>query len=307
MDRGNPKGSVATVGVFDGVHVGHARVLEIVSERARTLGLSAAVLTFDPHPDQVLGKLKEERFLLTTPQEKHALLLNLGVDVELVLEFTPAMGLLDAASFVKKYLQRSLHVKELVIGHDFRMGRDREGDRDQLRSLGQECGFSVLEVDAVVVDGHPVSSTRARHAVCSGDVGLAARLLGRGYSLESVVVPGEGIGTKLGFPTANLSPDERKLLPADGVYAGYAETGGRSYRAAINVGTSPTVGRGERRVEAHLVGLKGVLLGEQIRLTFAARIRPERKFSGLEDLRKAIKKDVAALRHLLETSSVSRF
>jgi riboflavin kinase/FMN adenylyltransferase len=133
MDREHQKGTVATIGAFDGVHVGHVKILEKVSERAEKMGLGAAVFTFDPHPDEVLGKLKEKRFLLTTPREKHALLSNLGIEIEVVLEFTAAMGRLGASQFVKKYLLKPLCLKELVIGHDFRLGRGRKGSAPRSR------------------------------------------------------------------------------------------------------------------------------------------------------------------------------
>lgn len=305
MHEDRLKGTVATVGVFDGVHVGHVRVLETVAHRARTLGLSTAVLTFAPHPDEVLGKLAEKRFLLTTSREKHALLANLGMDIEMVLEFTQAMGRLDAPGFVQEYLLKPLRVRELVIGHDFRMGKDRKGDKALLHSLGAERGFSLVDVEAVVVDGLPVSSTRVRQAVTGGDMDLGARLLGRHYSVEGSVVKGDGIGTRMGYPTANLSLDEKKLLPPDGVYAGYAETGGNTYRAAINVGMRPSVGGVGRRVEAHVVGLNDNILATDLRLAFAARMRPERKFAKLKDLRNAIRKDVDLLAQFLDTSAVS--
>jgi riboflavin kinase/FMN adenylyltransferase len=309
MDKNkrNQQGTVATIGVYDGVHVGHTKVLEKVSGRARDLGLSSAVLTFDPHPDEVLGKLTETRFLLTTPREKHVLLANLGIDIEMVLEFTMDIGRLDAKSFVKKYLLQSLRLKELVIGHDFRMGKDRKGDRDMLRSLGEDCDFSVLEVEAVLVDGTPASSTRVRRAVSAGDMELAAKLLGRGYSLEGEVVKGDGIGAQIGFPTANLSLDVKKLLPPDGVYAAYAETGEGTYKAAVNVGRRPSVGGGRRQVEAHIVGLRDGFLARRLRLIPVARMRSERKFPEIKDLRKAISRDVEAIGQFLDTSTVKTF
>jgi riboflavin kinase/FMN adenylyltransferase len=307
MDREHQKGTVATIGAFDGVHVGHVKILEKVSERAEKMGLGAAVFTFDPHPDEVLGKLKEKRFLLTTPREKHALLSNLGIEIEVVLEFTAAMGRLGASQFVKKYLLKPLCLKELVIGHDFRLGRGRKGDREVLRALGSESGFTVIEVEAVILDGLPVSSTRVRQAVSAADMELAARLLGRGYSMEGEIIPGDGIGARIGFPTANLSLDEKKLLPPDGVYAAYAETPGGTFRAAVNVGVRPTVGGDRRQVEAFIIGLSGELQANRLRLVPVARVRSERKFPGLKDLRNAIKQDVETVSYLLDKSSVKSF
>ena len=294
------KGSIATVGVFDGVHLGHVKILEIVSSRARELGLTAAILTFDPHPDEVLGKLKTQRFLLTTQHEKEILITNLGIDVATVVKFTPSVARLDTASFVHEFLLKSLRLKELVVGHDFRMGRGREGDRALLSSLGARSGFSVIDVEAVLVDGVPVSSTRVREAVMAGDMDLAAKLLGRNYSLEGVVVKGHGIGTRLGFPTANLAVHEKKLLPPDGVYAGYAEVGGRTLKAAINIGLRPSVGDETRLVEAYIIGFGEEILNETVTLTFVVKMRPEMKFSNREELKRAIAKDVEKIAYLLE-------
>ena len=301
MVRKTVRGSVATVGVFDGVHLGHLRILEVVSSRAREAGLIAAVLTFDPHPDEVLGKLDSRRFLLTTQHEKKLLLANLGVDAAMVVEFTPALAGLDTGSFVKKYLLNSLRVRELVVGHDFRMGRDRIGDRDLLSSLGARFGFSVIDVDAVLIDGVPVSSTRVREAIATGDMALASKLLGRNYSVEGTVVKGNGVGRSLGFPTGNLSVNERKLLPPDGVYAGYAEVWGRTLKAAINIGLRPTVGGDGKLVEAYIIGFGEDILGETVVLDFVVRMRPERKFPSRDELRKAIAIDVDKIVYLLES------
>jgi riboflavin kinase/FMN adenylyltransferase len=300
MVKETVKGSIATVGVFDGVHLGHVKILEIVSSRARELGLTAAVLTFDPHPDEVLGKLKTERFLLTTRHEKEILITNLGIDVAMVIKFTAAMARLDTASFVHEFLLKSLRLKELVVGHDFRMGRDRKGDRALFSSLGARSGFSVVDVEAVLVDGIPVSSTRVREAVMAGDMDLAAKLLGRAYSLEGLVVRGDGIGTSLGFPTANLSVHEKKLLPPDGVYAGYAEVGGRTLKAAINIGLRPSVGGEAKLVEAYIIGFGEEILSQTVTLTFVVRMRPEIKFPDREELKRAIARDVEKIAYLLE-------
>lgn len=295
------KGVVATVGVFDGVHLGHVKVLEAVCSRAKELGLLAAVLTFDPHPDVVLGKSGIDRFLLTTRHEKELLLANLGVDLAMVVEFTPELARMDTPDFVQKYLLGSLCLRELVIGHDFRMGKDREGDKALLGRLGSKFGFTVADVEAVLLDGSPVSSTRVRGAVSAGDMVAAARLLGRNYSVEGIVAKGEGIGKDLGFPTANLSIDEKKLLPPDGVYAGLAEVRGGIFKAAINIGVRPTVGGVNRLAEAHFIGFCGDIVGEQVSLHFVVRMRPERKFPNREELRKAIASDVEKIIYLLTT------
>jgi len=294
------RGSVATIGVFDGVHVGHQRILSEVSRRAAAEDFLAVVITFDPHPDEVLGSRTEPEFLLTSHEEKASLLAEAGMDMEIVVRFTPEIAGLDTAGFVKRYLLGALRLRVLVVGHDFRMGRDRQGGREVLGRLGSELGFSVVDVAAVLVDGQPVSSTRVREVVRAADLRLAKRLLGRPYSVEGEVTAGNGIGTRLGFPTANLVWPTRKLLPADGVYACVAETRGRAFKAAVNLGRRPTVGGKSRQLEAHLIGFEGDLTGEHLKLNFMSRLRPERTFSTTEELRNAIKEDVLAISQLLD-------
>ncbi len=299
------RGCVATIGAFDGLHLGHVTILEEVARRARRANLWAVVITFEPHPDEVLGTKRPENSVLTSHEEKSQLLAECGIDLEVVLEFTRSVAGMDTSSFVRRYLAGPLELKELVVGHDFRMGKDREGGREVLGSLGRELGFAVTDIEAVLVDGTPVSSTRVREVLRAGDLSLAGRMLGRLYSVEGHVVKGEGLGTKLGLPTANLSPPEGKLLPPDGVYAGYAEVEARTYYAAINIGTRPSVGGKGRRLEAHLVGFDGHLPGRRLRLSFVSRLRPERRFSGLEELRKSIKRDVETAVQLLDKHGTS--
>jgi len=300
MAESPTRGSVATIGVFDGVHVGHQRILGEVSRRARAEGLLAVVMTFDPHPDEVLGGRTGGEFLLTSHEEKASLLAEAGMDMEVVLHFTPEVAGLDTAGFVKRYLMGALRLRALVVGHDFRMGRGRQGGREVLGQLGSELGFSVVDVAAVLIDGLPVSSTRLREAVRLAELDLARRLLGRPYSVEGEVSGGDGIGARLGFPTANLAWPARKLLPADGVYACVAEARSRAFKAAVNLGTRPSVGGQSRRLEAHLLGFDGELKGEHLKLSFMSRLRPEKTFCTTDDLRKAIKEDVAAVSQLLD-------
>jgi riboflavin kinase/FMN adenylyltransferase len=280
MADSQTRGSITTIGVFDGVHVGHQRILNEVSVRARAEGLLAVVVTFDPHPDEVLGGLTEREYLLTSHDEKKSLLAEAGMDIEVVLQFTPEVAGLDTAAFVRRYLLSALRLEALVVGHDFRMGKGRQGGREVLGRLGAELGFSVIDVGAVLIDGLPVSSTRVREAVRVGDMDLGKRLLGRPYSVEGEVERGDGIGTRLGFPTVNLAWPARKLLPADGVYASVAEARGRAYKAAVNLGTRPS--------------------GQRLKLNFMSRLRPEKTFSTTDDLRNAIREDVKAVSQLLD-------
>ncbi|MBN1504729.1 MAG: bifunctional riboflavin kinase/FAD synthetase [Candidatus Eisenbacteria bacterium] len=300
MTGNSEKGTVATIGVFDGVHVGHARILGEVARRAREGSLLAAVVTFDPHPDEVLAGRTEPESMLTSHDEKASLLAESGMDMEVVLRFTREVAGLDAEEFIRRYLLDPLRLKTLVVGHDFRMGKGRQGGREVLGRLGSELGFSVVDVGAVLVDGLPVSSTRAREAVRAADLTLARRLLGRPYAVEGKVTRGDGIGVRLGFPTVNLTWPERKLLPPDGVYAGVAESRGETFKAAINLGRRPSVGGGSRRLEAHLIGFEGDLVGERLKLNFMSRIRPEKAFSTTEDLRNAIRQDVITISQLLD-------
>lgn len=287
------------IGNFDGVHIGHRALARTTADLAARQGLVPAVLTFDPHPARVLG-LPDAPRVLTTLDQRAAALERDGIAELLVLPFTPAVADLEPDAFAQAVLA-PLGTRVVVVGNGFRFGRQRSGDVDTLRDLGRSLGYEVRQVDAVRVEGRPVSSTWVREAVAAGDVALATRLLGRAPALVGPVVAGDGRGRGLGIPTANLAP-ENEILPAHGVYAGFAREVGQDVRrpAVVNVGLRPTFGAaGGLRVEAHLLDFEGDLYGRRLELELVHRIRGEQRFAGVEALVARIRGDVDEARRVL--------
>ncbi len=292
------RGAAVAVGVFDGVHRGHQAVLAGLQERGAELGgLPATVLTFDRHPLEVIAPDRAPR-LLTAPRRKLELLAELGVHAVAVLTFDERARGLTPEEFAADVLVGGLGASLVVVGADFRFGKDRSGDVDELRDLGLGLGYYVEEV-ALLGDGAPVSSTRIRAAVAAGDVEAAALDLGRLFELEGEVVEGDGRGGTVGFPTANLAIAPSLLLPGRGVYAAWADAPDSTWPAVVNVGVRPTFGGEREVVEAHLLDFEGDLYGAPLRLRFVARLRDERRFSGIDELSAQIARDVEAGRAAL--------
>lgn len=292
-------GCVATVGVFDGVHLGHQAVMRRVAARAAALGAEPAVVTFAGHPKRVLvGQAPP-----TVTSLEHRLLLfeRLGVQAVLILRFTPELRRLTAEEFVRRVLADGLGLRELVLGFDCKFGRDRGGTADSLRPLAAEMGFGLEEVPPLRLGGRAVSSTAIREAVKLGELDRAAAMLGRPVSLLGTVVRGDGRGRALGFPTANLDP-HHELRPPDGVYAALAEVGGKLHPAVLNIGLRPTFGRPGRSVEVHLIGFEGDLYGRELEAFFLARLRGERIFDSAEKLSARIARDVEAAAAAVEAA-----
>ena len=292
-----PRELIATVGNFDGIHVGQRRILELAVARARETGLRSAVVTFEPHP---LTVLRPERApaLLTTAAQKEALLAEAGIDELVVVRFTPRLSRLPARRFVREFLVDALAVREVYVGSGFVFGRDREGDLPLLRAMGASFGFAAFGFEEVASDGAPVSSTRIRAAVATGEMEEARRMLGRPYSLSGIVVRGDGRGRGLGWPTANLEV-ENELLPADGVYVTRLRIAalGESLGSVTNVGTRPTVyAKHPRLVECHVLDFDRDIYGERVELELLRRLRAEEKFSSVELLRAQIGRDAKAAR-----------
>jgi riboflavin kinase/FMN adenylyltransferase len=293
------KPAVVTIGAFDGIHIGHRRILDEVVLLARGLGVRGVVLTFDPHPMSVLQPI-EAPCLLTPFKEKAGLIGETGVDDLVLLRFSPKLASQSAEWFVKNILLKKLNMRRLVIGYDFRFGRDRQGDALYLESLGEAAGFGVDIVPPVNFRDHPVSSTRVRTALLRGDVNSAARMLGRMYSFTGWVVRGEGRGVVLRYPTANLDlRDTQKMLPAKGVYAVSARLGERKTPGALYIGTKPTFAGQARTVEVHMLGLEGNLYGKRVEVSFVERLRDEVRFEDGAHLSKAIRRDVARAKRIL--------
>jgi riboflavin kinase/FMN adenylyltransferase len=256
------------------------------------------VLTFDPHPVLVL-RPELAPAPLSTLAQKEELVTSLGALRLVVLEFDAAVAALAPEAFAHEVLAGALGAREVVIGESFRFGRDREGDARRLAELGAKLGFAVQVVRPVLHAGRPISSSRVREALASGDVGEAEQLLGRLYAIDAVVVHGEGRGARIGIPTANLQP-EGQLVPRPGVYAGRCRLpAGDSWPAVVNIGRRPTFGGGDTTVEAHLLDYEGDLYGARLRLAFAARLRDEQRFASVAALVARIREDVRAARELL--------
>lgn len=294
----DPVNPVLAVGTFDGVHLGHRQVIGRAVARARATGGTSAVLTFDPHPLEVL-RPSVDPVLLTTIEERTALFDELGVDIALVLPFDEERSKTPASAWLEEVLAGRLGAREIFAGSSYTFGFRREGTAARLEAWGRARGISVQLVPAVLVGGEPVSSSRIRTALREGLVDEAARLLGRRYTLRGRVVGGEGRGRTLGFPTANLSVPPRKVLPARGVYATFVEVSGRRYGGASNLGIRPTFGGTTPSIETHILDMDGDLTGEVLTLSFVRRIRAEQAFPDAAALVRQIRADTAHARELL--------
>lgn len=302
---------VVTIGVFDGVHRGHQLIIGRAVERARELGVPSVVLTFDPHPIEVVRPGSHPP-MLTGTRDKAELVEQLGVDVFLVLPFTPEVMRLTADEFVHGVLVEALHVHSVVVGENFRYGNRGAGDLSTLVASGRRFGFTVDGVALAGDDDTTWSSTYIRSCVDAGDVTSAAGALGRDHRIEGVVVRGDQRGRELGYPTANLEPASYSAVPADGVYAGHLVRGGHSGRAeqllpaAISIGTNPTFAGRVRRVEAFVLDFAGDLYGEHVGLSFATRLRDTLRFDGIEPLKEQMALDVERTRKLLDPATSTR-
>ena len=285
---------VATIGFFDGVHLGHRFLIEQVKELAKDQELRSALITFPVHPRQVM-KSDYRPELLTTPEEKIELLKAQGVDYCIMLDFTVELSQLSALSFMKDILQQRYNVSTLIIGYDHRFGHNRsKGFEDYVR-YGQQIGMNVYRAQACMIDDLNISSSLVRTYLLEGKIDLSTRYLGYNYSIEGVVVGGYRVGRTIGFPTANLDLREsNKLIPSDGVYAVRVEVKGCLYAGMLNIGYRPTLDNGSKKsIEVHILRFDEDIYDEKIRLYFVSRIRSEMKFSGLDELIAQLKRDAA--------------
>ena len=301
LSRSVPEGDTAlTIGVLDGVHIGHQALITKLKEKAAAKELMSGVVTFQHHPRLVFSP-QSKITSLTSLQERITLLKNLGVAHVVTLSFTPELSQLSAREFII-LIQRYLKMRALVIGPDFAMGKGREGDAQALTALGEELDFTVEVVPPLVWQGKVVSSTAIRGALSRGDVTKANELLGRRFALTGQVSKGDERGKSLGFPTANLIADRNQALPADGVYAARVLYSGMIYQAVINIGLRPTFDGHHRIVEAHILDFTGDLYGRDITIELVEQLRGEEKFPSAEELKAQIIKDVAQAKSLLEHS-----
>ncbi len=286
--------TVLTLGTFDGIHLGHKKIIEGVLEKASQIGGRSFLITFDPHPRTIVSKTGVR--LLNTLPEKLEILNGLSVENVLVLNFTKEFSQLDSETFIKDYIVDKIGLMEMIIGYDHHFGKGRGGDEYTLRELGKKYGFGVTKVDAVYVDGISVSSTKIRNALVNGEVQLASSLLGSYYSFTGTVIKGDGRGRTLGFPTANIKlNDENKLLPAIGIYAVEVIIENKKYYGLLSIGRRPTFYiDGLVTTEVYILDFDSDIYGKQVTVNMVERIRGEERFSSTEELIAHMNKDKEA-------------
>ena len=289
-----------TIGFFDGVHLGHRYLVSELSELAKKRDFASAVLTFRTHPRQVLHS-DYIPSLLTTADEKIALLKDTGVDYVVMTEFTQDLSMLTAQEFMR-LLHDKLNVRCLMIGYDHRFGHNRSEKFEDYVRFGKEIGIEVVQSSPLVIDGINVSSSVVRKTISEGDVAKAAKLLGREYSLAGTVVKGFQVGRTIGFPTANIAYDDSRMLPKDGVYAARVAVDSHLYDAMLYIGSRPTVNTGKISVEAYLFDFSDDIYGKKVNVCFMERIRESIKFNSVEDLKKQLEKDEIKAKKLMANS-----
>ncbi|HHW18433.1 MAG TPA: bifunctional riboflavin kinase/FAD synthetase [Firmicutes bacterium] len=301
---------IVAAGVFDGVHLGHQELFKAALEAKRKLGIPVLALTFYPHPRTLMEPSGNYYTLLTPEPEKMALVQALGVDYYWAVPFTRDLSKLSPRRFVEDHLCRILRTKHVVCGFNFTFGYKGQGKPRDLETMGNELGFTVSVVPPYRVGGEVVSSTRIRQELCRGSVEEAGACLGRPYCVYGTVVKGDGIGNRMGFPTSNIAVPGDKFLPANGVYAAWvrmrASNGAGSSDSrpcVVNIGTRPTFGGKDTRVEVHIPGFAGELYGKTLQVFFAKRIREERKFPDLMALKRQIQEDVGMALAWLEAQN----
>ena len=294
----NSMNYVVALGNFDGVHLGHQAVVRRAVEEGRRRGTKVVAATFDPHPRAVLAPGSEPR-LLTTLEMRREELLGYGVDEVWAIRFDETLSRKSPEDFVRDVLVGEIGASAVVVGENFRFGHRAAGDFRELERLMRGFGGEAYAVPVRSEGGEaPISSTRIRRLVGEGEVAEAARLLGRPYVLRGDVVMGDKRGRTIGFPTANVLADPALVVPARGVYAGFVRVGKDTYAACTNIGVAPTFERRESRVEAYLLGFEGDLYGREVDVSFLERIREEKRFSGVEELKTQISRDVEAARRI---------
>jgi len=291
--------SVVTIGNFDGVHLGHREIFRRMKDVADANGYTTVVVTFEPHPLAVVAPDNVPP-LITTVEQKAALIAEEGIDCLAVIEFTPEFSRITAESFVRDVLCSSLGMRHIIIGHDYAFGRDRQGNYETLARLGEECGFSLQDIDPVGEGDTIFSSSLVRRLISNGELPATTTILGRYYAISGQVIHGRQIGSNLGFPTANIST-RNELIPQDGVYAVMVAVDDKLLQGACSIGTNPTFGEGERTIEVFLLDFSGQLYGREIAICFVKRLREVRKFSDVEKLIRTIEGDIIMTREILST------
>lgn len=287
------KNPVVTTGTFDGVHLGHRKIIARMKEIAVSIGGETVLLTFSPHPRLVLFPEDNNLRLLNTPEEKTELLEKEGIDHLVILPFTREFSRLSSAEYVRDILVNSLGTKKLIVGYNHQFGRNREGSLEHMKEFGYTYGFEVEEISALVIDGIKVSSTKIRECLQQGDIETAARYSGYDYPLSGMVVHSEKIGQSIGFPTANIVPSDRlKQVPGEGVYAVKVIFSGTTYNGMLNIGTKPTVNTNNKRsIEVHIFDFNQEIYGRELKVIFKKKLRDEKKFASLDELKKQLESD----------------
>lgn len=293
--------TVLTVGTFDGVHAGHKVLVRRVCELAEKEGYRSVIVTFDPHPRDIINPGKAGIKLLSSLKERSELLSDLGVDEMVVIPFDRDFSLLTSEQFVREIVWEKVGVSTFVIGYDHHFGRNREGTIDTVRRLGNELGFSTEVVSRQEVGDRTVSSTAIRNAIHKeGDMELATSLLERYYILNGMVVHGAKRGNKIGYPTANIQPDNtHKVIPKIGVYAVWVRFEGNYYKGMMNIGNRPTFNESSLQLEVHILDFDDDLYGKEVQIQFVKRIRDETSFKGVDALKKQLAADEQRVREIL--------
>lgn len=286
------KGAVVTIGTFDGVHQGHQKILLKVAQIAREKQLTSILLTFFPHPRMVLQPESDIK-LINTIEERRSLVFENHIEHIVTHPFSIDFARTSAHDYVKKILVDQLGARVVVIGYDHRFGRNRAASINELRAYGEQYDFEVVEISKKEIEEVAVSSTKVRNALLNGDISTANSYLNRDFSIKGMVIHGKQLGRTIGYPTANLSLKESyKLIPKNGVYITYAIIGGHKYYGMTNIGVNPTVNQGTKQhIETYFIDFKGDLYDQELELFFLSRIRDEKAFKSIEDLKKAVLKD----------------
>lgn len=303
-----PKGRGAwlTIGSFDGVHSGHQKIIQILVEKSHHQNSPSVVLTFFPHPAKVLRGFKDP-FYLTTPVEKDRYISQLGVTSLLTMQFSLAISQLPAYDFMQILYER-LHFSCLLIGYDFHLGKNREGNFDRLSEIGKEIGFCVEAIDPLKTGEEPVSSSRIRKFILDGNLDEANRICKRWYELSGEIVHGDGRGRHIGIPTANISTWAEKLVPMPGIYATWSKIDGRFFPGVVNIGVRPTFYDlpTQQTIEVHLMDFDEDIYGKDMRLFFVQRIRNEEKFNSADALMRQIRDDIKKSREVLTNAPAKK-
>ncbi len=290
----NIKNPFVTVGIFDGVHLGHQAIFNRIKDLAQNNDGESVVITFWPHPKTVVGTSSSDINFINSLDEKIDLIEEQGIDHFIILPFTKEFSQLSSEKFIEHYLYQTLKIKGLVVGFDHKFGKDREGNFEVLTHYAQKYNFVIRKIDALSFGNINISSTNIRNALIDGNIELANSYLSRNYSISGLVINGKKIGRDLGFPTANINPDfANKLIPRDGVYAVRVAVHGYDYPGMLNIGHRPTInpGNADKTIEVHIIDFDGDLYHQKIKLSFYKRIRNELKFNSLDELISQLKKD----------------